>query len=54
MSLGPFGVAIAVVFLLAGLAYLVSSGREPRPGREVPPNLQPFLTDEDLETTRLN
>ncbi len=54
MSLGPFGVAIAVAFLLVGLAYLVGSGRGPRPGREVPPNLQPFLTDEDLETSRLN
>lgn len=54
MSLGPLAVAVAVVFLLAGLAYLVNSGRGPRPGREVPPNLQPYLTDEDLETTRLN
>lgn len=53
MSLGPFAVAIAVAFLLAGLAYLVNSGRGPRPGREVPPNLAPYLTDEDLETTRL-
>lgn len=54
MSLGPFAVGIAVVFLLLGLAYLVNSGRGPRPGREVPPNLQPYLTDEELETTRLN
>ena len=53
MSLGPFAVGIAVAFLLVGLAYLVNSGREPRPGR-VPPNLQPYLTDEELETTRLN
>ncbi len=53
MSLGPFAVAIAVAFLLVGLAYLVNSGRGPRPGREVPPNLAPYLTDEDLETTRL-
>ncbi len=54
MSLGPFAVAIAVVFLLIGLAYLANSGRGPRPGREVPPNLAPFLTDEDLENKRLN
>ena len=54
MSLGPIAVTIAVVFLLIGLAYLVNSGRGPRPGREVPPNLAPYLTDEDLETSRLN
>jgi len=54
MSLGPFAVTIAVIFLLLGLAYLVNSGRGARPGREIPPNLQPYLTDEDLETTRLN
>ena len=53
MSLGPFAVAIAAAFLLAGLAYLVNSGRSPRPGRKIPPNLAPYLTDEDLETTRL-
>jgi hypothetical protein len=54
MSLGPIAVTIAVVFVLVGLAYLVNSGRGPRPGREVPPNLSPYLTDEDLETSRLN
>lgn len=54
MSLGPFAVIIAVVFLLGDLAYLVNSGRGPRPGREVPPNLAPYLTDEELETSRLN
>lgn len=54
MSLGPFAVAVAVGFLLLGLAYLVNSGRAPRSDREVPPNLQPFLTDEDLENKRLN
>jgi mono/diheme cytochrome c family protein len=54
MSLGPVAVAIAVAFLLLGLAYLVNSGRGVRPGREVPPNLAPYLTDEELETTRLN
>jgi len=54
MSLGPFAVGLAIAFLLIGLAYLVNSGRSPRPGREVPPNLQPYLTDEELETTRLN
>lgn len=54
MSLGPVAVTIAVVFILGGLAYLVNSGRGARPGREVPPNLAPYLTDEDLETSRLN
>jgi mono/diheme cytochrome c family protein len=54
MSLGPIAVTVAVVFLLVGLAYLVNSGRGVRPGREVPPNLAPYLTDEDLETTRLD
>lgn len=54
MSLGPVAVAVAVAFLLVGLGYLVSAGRGPRPGREVPPNLQPYLTNEDLETKRLN
>lgn len=54
MSLGPFAVAVAVGFVLLGLAYLVNSGRAPRSDREVPPNLQPFLTDEDLENKRLN
>ena len=54
MSLGPLAVTVAVAFLLIGLAYLVNSGRGPRPGREVPPNLAPYLTDEDLETSRLN
>lgn len=53
MSLGPFAVAVAVGFLLLGLAYLVNSGRAPRSDREVPPNLQPYLTDEDLENKRL-
>ena len=54
MNLGPFAVAVAVGFLLLGLAYLVNSGRAPRGDPKVPPNLQPFLTDEDLETKRLN
>ncbi len=54
MSLGPLAVAIAVGFLLLGLAYLVNSGRAPKSDREVPPNLQPYLTDEDLENKRLN
>ncbi|NNC92293.1 MAG: hypothetical protein HKN80_07340 [Acidimicrobiia bacterium] len=54
MSLGPIAVTIAVAFVLIGLAYLVNSGRGPRPGREIPPNLAPYLTDEDLETSRLN
>ncbi|MBT8215432.1 MAG: hypothetical protein KJO17_01130, partial [Acidimicrobiia bacterium] len=54
MSLGPVAVTIAVVFILGGLAYLVNSGRGARPGREVPPNLAPYLTDEDLENSRLN
>lgn len=54
MSLGPFAVAVAVGFLLLGLAYLVNSGRAPRREREIPPNLQPYLTDEDLENKRLN
>lgn len=54
MNLGPFAVAFAVAFLLLGLGYLVSSGRGPRPGREVPPNLQPYLTNDELETSRLN
>ena len=54
MSLGPIAVTVAVAFLLIGLAYLLNSGRGVRPGREVPPNLAPYLTDEDLETSRLN
>lgn len=54
MSLGPFAVALAVGFLLLGLAYLVNSSRAPRRDPEVPPNLQPYLTDDDLENKRLN
>ncbi len=54
MSLGPIAVTVAIAFLLIGLAYLLNSGRGVRPGREVPPNLAPYLTDEDLETSRLN
>ncbi|MDH3605924.1 MAG: c-type cytochrome [Acidimicrobiia bacterium] len=54
MSLGPVAVAIAVAFLLVGLAYLANSGRGARPGREIPPNLAPFMVDEDLENKRLN
>ena len=54
MSLGPFAVALAVGFLLLGLAYLVNSSRAPRRDPKVPPNLQPYLTDEDLENKRLN
>jgi mono/diheme cytochrome c family protein len=53
VSLGPIAIVIAIAFVLAGLGYLVNSGRGPRPGREIPPNLAPYLTDEELETTRL-
>ena len=54
MNLGPLAVAVAVGFLLLGLAYLVNSGRPARRDRKVPRNLQPYLTDEDLENKRLN
>lgn len=54
MSLGPFAVAVAVAFILAGLAYLVNSGRPTRTGSEVPPNLQPYAADEELEDRKLN
>jgi mono/diheme cytochrome c family protein len=54
MSLGPFAVAVAVVILLAGLAYLANSGRAPRTGAEVPPNLSPYSADGDLENRKLN
>ena len=48
MSLGPLAVALAVGFLLLGLAYLVNSGRASRRDPEVPPNLQPYLADGSL------
>jgi len=54
MNVGPIAIAIAVGVILLGLAWLVNAGRPPRSRGEVPPNLSPFRTDDELETTKLN
>lgn len=54
MSFGPLAVTIAAALVLIGLALLVNSGRAPRTGGEVPPNIAPYKTDDELETRRLD
>lgn len=54
MNVGPIAIAIAVGVTLLGFAWLVNAGRPPRSRGEVPPNLSPFQTDDQLETTRLD
>ncbi|MBT8208204.1 MAG: cytochrome c, partial [Acidimicrobiia bacterium] len=55
IDLGAVVIAIAVVSALIWVAYLLRTGRtaEPSP-EETPPNQQPFISDDEMESTRLN
>ena len=55
IDLGAVVIAIAVVSALIWVAYLLRTGRtaEPVP-EETPPNQQPFISDDEMESTRLN
>jgi mono/diheme cytochrome c family protein len=52
--MGAATLALAVLAFIAWLTYVVTRGPA-RPSREAaPPNLEPYLTDDDLESKRLN
>lgn len=54
MGLGAATLALAVLAVIAWLAYLVTQARVRR-RREAPPqNLTPYMTDDELESKRLN
>ena len=53
MSFGPLAIAIAIALLAVGLVVLANSGRAPKTG-EVAPNLAPFMSNDELESKRLN
>jgi mono/diheme cytochrome c family protein len=54
MDLGAATLALAVLAFIAWLTYVLTRGPA-RPSPEpAPPNLEPYLTDDDLETNRLN
>jgi mono/diheme cytochrome c family protein len=54
MGLGAATLALAVLAFIIWLTYVLTRGPA-RPSREsAPPNLEPYLTDDDLEAKRLN
>jgi mono/diheme cytochrome c family protein len=54
MDLGTFTFALAVLGIVGWAAFLVTQSRVRRRREAAPQNLSPFLTDDELETTRLN
>jgi mono/diheme cytochrome c family protein len=54
MGIGAAILAAAVLAVIAWLAYLVTQARVRRRREEPPQNLTPYLTDDELESNRLN
>jgi len=54
MGLGAVTLAIAVLGIIAWLTFLVTKTRVRRRREAAPQNLSPFLTDDELESKRLN
>lgn len=55
IGLGSVVIALAVVAALIWVAYLLRTGRTATPEpEETPPNQQPFISDDEMESTRLN
>jgi mono/diheme cytochrome c family protein len=54
MGLGAATLALAVLAFIAWISYLVTRRPARRRSEPAPPNLEPYLTDDDLEATRLN
>jgi hypothetical protein len=54
MGIGAATLAIAAVAVIAWLAFLVRNTRVRHRRDLPPPNLTPYLTDDDLETKRLD
>lgn len=55
MGLGAVALGLAAVAVLVWAGFLVNAGRvRPTRAEETPANLQPYLTDDELETGRLN
>ncbi len=53
MELGSYAVALVALAVLGWLAFLIATSLRGRGRLEVPPNLAPFQTDEELESKRL-
>lgn len=53
MSFGPLALAIAIALLAVILLILANAGRAPKTG-EVAPNLAPFMSNDEMESKRLN
>jgi len=54
MGIGAAILAAAVMAVIAWLAYLVTQSRVRRRREEPPQNLTPYMTDDELETKKLN
>ena len=55
MNIGAVTVGIAVIAIFVWAAVLLNSARTRRSrAEEAPPNLQPYLTDDELENRRLD
>lgn len=54
MGIGQTILALAVMGVIAWLAYLVTQSRLRRRREEPPQNLSPYMTDDELETKKLN
>lgn len=54
MGLGAVTLAIAILGVIGWLAFLVNQSRVRRRREPAPQNLSPFLTDDELESKRLN
>ena len=53
IGVGAVVLAVAVAALLVWVAYLITSSRRKRRPEKTPKNLQPWLSDDELENTRL-
>ena len=53
VGIGAVVLAVAIAALLVWVAYLITSSRQKRRPEETPKNLQPWLSDDELESTRL-
>lgn len=54
MGIGAATLALAVLAVIGWLAYLVTQSRVSRRREAPPPNLTPYVTDDELESKRLN
>lgn len=54
MGLGAATLTLAVLAFIAWIAYLITQRPARRRAEAAPPNLEPYLTDDDLESNRLN